>query len=93
MQARNAVYIVEYNHYNIMNLVFHIDHGYLAADTMGLLLKNGGDPNLAVEIETIYALDALEVRTVTKLWEDPNNCESASASSLEKEMELLLFDM
>ena len=40
-----------------------------------------------------YALDALEVRAVTKLWEDPNNCESASASSLEKELELLLFDM
>ena len=40
-----------------------------------------------------YALNALEVRTVTKLWEDPNNCESAAASSLEKELELLLFDM
>ena len=30
---------------------------------------------------------------VTQLWEDPNTWESASASSLEKELELLLFDM
>lgn len=57
----NAVYIVEYNHYNIMNLVVHIDHGYLAADTMNLLLENGGDPNLAVEIETIYEYVADDV--------------------------------
>lgn len=57
----NTVYIVEYNHYNIMNLVVHIDHGYLAADTMGLLLENGGDPNLAVEIETIYEYVADDV--------------------------------
>ena len=40
-----------------------------------------------------YALDALEIRSVTKLWKTPNNWESASASSLEKELELLLFDM
>ena len=39
-----------------------------------------------------YALDALEVRTVKKVWETPD-FESASASSLEKELELLLFDM
>ena len=57
----NAIYIVEHNHYNIMNLVFHIDHGYLAADTMGLFLENGGDPNLAVEIETIYEHVAYDV--------------------------------
>ena len=39
-----------------------------------------------------YALDALEIRTVTKVWENPN-MDYASASSLEKELELLLFDM
>lgn len=50
----NTVYVTQYGHYNIMNLLFHIDHGYLAADTMVLLLEAGGDPNLVVELETIY---------------------------------------
>lgn len=50
----NAVYVTQYGHYNIMNLLSHIDHGYLAADTMVLLLEAGGDPNLVVELETVY---------------------------------------
>ena len=39
-----------------------------------------------------YALDALEIRTVKKVWENTDH-DYASASSLEKELELLLFDM
>lgn len=50
----NAVYISQYGHCNIMSLLLHIDHGYLAADTMALLLESGGDPNLVVELESIY---------------------------------------
>jgi hypothetical protein len=39
-----------------------------------------------------YALDALEIRIVRKVWENPDH-DYASASSLERELELLLFDM
>ena len=40
-----------------------------------------------------YALNALEVRNTRLKWQDPSGCAQAYASSFEKEMELLLFDM
>ena len=40
-----------------------------------------------------YALGALDTRKTTMAWEAPNGWMCAEASSLEKEMELLLFDM
>lgn len=40
-----------------------------------------------------YALDALEARELHELWSQPNGWARADASSFEKEMELLLFDM
>lgn len=50
----NAVYIVDGDVYNIMRIISFIDNEYVAADAMVLLLEAGGDPNLAVEFETIY---------------------------------------
>lgn len=58
----NAVYATQHGNYNIMNLILYIDHGYLAADTMVLLLESGGDPNLVVELETIYECVLDDVR-------------------------------
>lgn len=40
-----------------------------------------------------YALDALEVRELRPVWEKPKSWMRAGGTSLEKEMELLLFDM
>ena len=40
-----------------------------------------------------YALGAMESRNLNELWSNPNGWESADASSFEKEIELLLFDM
>lgn len=40
-----------------------------------------------------YALDVMEVRELQALWRDPKGWMSAYKSSLEKELELLLFDM
>ena len=50
----NAVYIADGDVYNIMRLIAFIDNEYIAADAMVLLLEAGGDPNLVVELETIY---------------------------------------
>ena len=40
-----------------------------------------------------YALSAMEAREMKKAWEHPKGWMSAEASSFEKELELLLFDM
>jgi hypothetical protein len=40
-----------------------------------------------------YALDAMEVRELKEAWSKPNSWRGADASSFEKEIELLLFDM
>lgn len=40
-----------------------------------------------------YALDAMEIRKLQLLWKDPHGWMDAHRSSLEKELELLLFDM
>ncbi|MBQ8267437.1 MAG: hypothetical protein IJZ21_03540 [Clostridia bacterium] len=50
----NAVYEVDTCHYNLMSSVMWIDNGYVAADSMRLLLENGGDPNLIVGDESVY---------------------------------------
>lgn len=44
-----------YNIENIMQNVTYVDNGFLAADTMMLLLENGGDPDLEVEIEPLFS--------------------------------------
>ena len=50
----NVVYEADGRTYNIMRLIMSIDNEYIAADTMRLLLDNGGDPNLTAGIETIF---------------------------------------
>lgn len=65
--------------------------GYLRSTGMQYL----GDP---IEIDELlfvkaYALDAMEARELKEAWSRPNSWPSADASSFEKEMELLLFDM
>jgi len=52
----NAVYETQYSYHNIMYSILHIDHGYLAADTMLLLLENGGNPNLTIDTESIFEI-------------------------------------
>lgn len=41
---------------NIMDAVYSIDKPYIAADTLKLLLENGGDPNIWIESETLYEM-------------------------------------
>ncbi len=50
----NAVYDSEHESYNIMEGILFIDHEYIAADTMRLLMEHGADPNLPVNGETIF---------------------------------------
>ena len=40
-----------------------------------------------------YALDAMEVRNLTTVWEDEDHWHHADATPFNKELELLLFDM
>ncbi len=40
-----------------------------------------------------YALNALEIRELTTVWEEADSWEHSECSSFEKELELLLFDM
>lgn len=40
--------------YNIMSSVMWVTNGYAAADSMRLLLENGGNPNLIVDDESVY---------------------------------------
>jgi len=63
-------------------------------------LKSSGEQYVGDKIDLemflfikAYALDALEARTTIMAWEQPNGWKHAYASSFEKEMELLLFDM
>ena len=40
--------------YGIMDYVFHIVNGYIAADTLKLLFDHGGDPNLVINGENMF---------------------------------------
>ena len=57
----NAVFGTTYDQYNLMNSLFFVDNEYVAADTLLLLLENGGNPNLIVDGESIYDQAAFEV--------------------------------
>ncbi len=50
----NAVLEDDTCRYNIMSSVMWVDNGYAAADSMRLLLENGGDPNLIVDGESVF---------------------------------------
>ncbi len=50
----NAVFENDRNYYNLMSSVMWVDNGYVAADSMGLLLENGGNPNLLVDDESVF---------------------------------------
>lgn len=50
----NAVYETDGHICNIMQSILFIDNEYVAADTLRLLLDNGGKPNLWVGTETIF---------------------------------------
>ena len=52
----NAVYDSEYGSYNIMEGILFIDHEYIAADTMRLLMEHGADPNLPINGEAVFEL-------------------------------------
>ena len=43
-----------YNGNNVMSLLYYTDHGFVPANTLRLLLENGGNPNLDIEWETLY---------------------------------------
>lgn len=57
----NAIYEEPYSYLNIMDSLKHIDNGYVAADTMGLLLEHGGDPNLSLDGETLFEMVDFDV--------------------------------
>ena len=40
--------------WSLMEHVMHVVNGYIAADTLKLLLEKGGDPNLALENGTVF---------------------------------------
>lgn len=66
----NAVYCFDgLNEYNIMDKILFVDNEYVAADTLALLLENGGNPNLRVGGNTIY--DDVEF----SIWFGSNNQE------------------
>lgn len=50
----NAVFESDNNYYNLMSSVMWVDNGYVAADSMRLLLENGGNPNLVIDNESIF---------------------------------------
>ncbi len=50
----NAVLTDDARKWNLMDSLLFIDHEYVAADTMRLLMEHGADPNLLVEGETIF---------------------------------------
>ena len=50
----NAVFENDNNYYNLMSSVMWVDNGYVAADSMRLLLENGGNPNLIVDDESVF---------------------------------------
>ena len=65
--------------------------GYLQSNS-GYYLGDSIDIEKLLFIKA-YALDAMEVRKTSTVWEDPKGWMSADASSFEKEMELLMFDL
>jgi len=50
----NAIIETDTHRYNLMSSVMWVDNGYAAADSMRLLLENGGNPNLVVDGESVY---------------------------------------
>ena len=50
----NAVYSSEHGTDNLMEAILFIDHEYIAADTMRLLMEHGADPNLQINEKTIF---------------------------------------
>lgn len=42
----NAVYSIEIDQTNILSQLRYVENGYLAADSLALLLERGGDPNI-----------------------------------------------
>ena len=50
----NAVFGSPHQRHNIMESVLFVDNGYLGADTLVLLLENGGDPNLMLDGQSIF---------------------------------------
>ena len=57
----NAVFSSAHGQYNLMDSLFFVDNEYVAADTLLLLLENGGNPNLIVDGESIYDRAEFEV--------------------------------
>ena len=41
--------------WSLMEHVMHVVNGYVAADTLKLLLENGGDPNLVTDHDTVFS--------------------------------------
>lgn len=50
----NAVFDKEGRQSNLMCELLFVDHAYIAADTMALLMEHGGNPNLIVDGESIF---------------------------------------
>ena len=50
----NAICSNKYGIFNIMEEILYIDHEYIAADTMRLLMEHDADPNISVDGETIF---------------------------------------
>ena len=50
----NAVYEHKGDFHNIMATVEFVDYVYAAADTLKLLLESGGDPNLKVNLDSVF---------------------------------------
>jgi len=52
----NAVFDENGQKWNLMESLLFIDHGYIAADTMLLLMEHGADPNILVGGETVFEM-------------------------------------
>lgn len=50
----NAIYRNKYGRFNIMQEILYIDHEYIAADTMRLLMEHDADPSVSIDGETIF---------------------------------------
>lgn len=57
----NYVFGDKYSESNIMYEVYWIDKPYVAADTLRLLLDNGGDPLLEVDDQSIWHLSDFDI--------------------------------
>ncbi len=50
----NGIFRAQDGPYNVMEELLFVDHEYLAADTIALILEHGGDPTLVVEFEPVF---------------------------------------